>query len=85
MSCKECESNNQCSFRSEVNIHFPGFQNLNKPSVWAFPELLICLDCGFAETRIEERELRLLVKGLVEGGASDQDILHFKRVFSRVA
>lgn len=62
MSCNSCRSTNQSLFPSEMNIHFSGFQNLDKPTVWAFPKLLICLDCGFVESRIERAELRRLAK-----------------------
>jgi hypothetical protein len=63
MSCTCCQSKNQNTFPCEINIHFPRPNKLTKPSVWAFPEIVICLDCGFAEFRIEERELRLLEDG----------------------
>jgi len=49
MACRSCESLNQATFPAEINIHFPGIENLTKPTVWAFPTLLVCLDCGFAE------------------------------------
>lgn len=84
MSCKLCNSENQGSFPSEINIHFSGLENLTKPTVWAFPELLICLDCGFAETNIEERELRLLADSL-ENRAYGQSSVQFKLGLPRVA
>ena len=56
-------------FPSEVNIHFPGPKNLTKHTVWTFPHLLVCLDCGFTELQIEKTELRLLAEG-----ADAQDI-----------
>jgi hypothetical protein len=62
MFCRSCQSTNQSKFPSEVNIHFPGRNNLTKPCVWAFPELVICLDCGFLESRVEDAELRLLAE-----------------------
>jgi len=46
-----------------MNIHFPGLKNLDKPSVWAFPQLLVCLDCGFTELRLQEREWSFLAAG----------------------
>ena len=73
MSCNRCQSKNQSTFPCEMNIHFPGPNNLTKPSVWAFPEVVICLDCGFAEFRIEEKEMRLIEEGTAEkAGISDQ-------------
>ena len=77
MACRTCQSTHQESFPAEVNIHFPRSENA-KPAVWAFPTLLICLDCGFAETSIEERELRLLAGGLAGRGVSDQKISQVK-------
>jgi len=62
MACKACLSENQSSFDGELNIHFPGRSNLSKPTVWAFPTLLICLDCGFSEFNLIETELRMLVE-----------------------
>jgi hypothetical protein len=44
-------------------IHFPGLKNIDKPVVWVFPELVVCLDCGSAESAVPEAELRELAKG----------------------
>jgi hypothetical protein len=46
-----------------MGIHFPGLQNIEKPIVWVFPYLVVCLDCGFAEFAIPEAELGLIAKG----------------------
>jgi hypothetical protein len=67
--CKSCQSLHQEKFNSEVAIHFSGIAGLKKPIVWAFPELVVCLDCGFAEFSIPERELCVLVDGTVKDGA----------------
>lgn len=63
MSCKSCQSENQRIFTAEMNIHFVGLKNLDANTVWVFPELLVCLDCGYTEFQVEERELRLLAEG----------------------
>lgn len=39
-----------------MGIHFMGLRNLDKPTVWVFPQLLICMDCGFAEFVVPEAE-----------------------------
>jgi hypothetical protein len=65
MSCKSCKSENQSNLNGEVAIHFPGLEGLEKPIVWVFPKLLVCLDCGFTECLIPERELGMIVKGTV--------------------
>jgi len=62
MSCKLCTSENQRRFSSEILVHFPGLENLDKPPVFVFPKLLVCMDCGFTEFAIPETELRLLGK-----------------------
>jgi len=62
MSCKTCQSEKQRTFNGEVAIHFPGLKGLDKPIVWVFPKLLVCLNCGFTELAIPETELRRLVE-----------------------
>jgi len=57
---RSCRSVNQAEFRAELLIHFGGLKNLDKPGVWLFPELLVCLECGFAQTTIPASELAQL-------------------------
>ena len=63
MPCKSCVSTNQKRFIAEMSIHVPGLKNVDKPVVWVFPEIIVCLDCGTAEFAVPEAELRLLAKG----------------------
>jgi hypothetical protein len=63
MSCKSCQSQNQREFNGEIAIHSPGLKGLDKPIVWVFPKLAVCLDCGFAEFAVPENERRLLKEG----------------------
>ena len=44
-------------------IHFRGLKNIDKPAVWVFPEIVVCLECGTAQFTITETELRELVRG----------------------
>ena len=67
--CKKCSSANVKNFNGEVAIHFPGLNGLYKPIVWVFPELGVCLQCGFVEFTVPERELGVLVSGKVTAGA----------------
>jgi hypothetical protein len=60
MSCKSCQSKIQSNFNGEIAIHFRGLEGLDKPIVWVFPKLVVCLDCGFTESAIPETELRVL-------------------------
>ena len=59
MACFSCRSQNVKVFTSEINIHFPGKENLTK-GVLAFPKLLACLDCGLTDILLSEDELRRL-------------------------
>ena len=58
MICLVCRSSNQRTFPSELNIHFPGFEGLDRPTVWAFPKLLVCLDCGFTQFTLPGDQVR---------------------------
>jgi len=70
--CKSCQSSNLRNFNAETNIHFPGFDGLTKPTVWVFPKLLVCLDCGFTEFLVPTDELlRLADKSARLKGALD--------------
>lgn len=73
MVCKQCSSDNRSSFTSEVAIHFPGLKGLEKPIVWVFPKLAVCLDCAFAEFTVPVRELSALVHGTAVEGATASD------------
>jgi hypothetical protein len=64
--CKSCGSNRQKKFTGKIGIHFPGLENVNKPIVWVFPDVLVCLNCGSAEFSVPEAELRVLVTGEAE-------------------
>jgi hypothetical protein len=50
-------------------MHFSGLKGMDKPIVWMFPQPLVCLECGFTEFTVPERELRVLVKGEAAEGA----------------
>ena len=63
MPCLLCTSGNQAQFTAEINIHFRGLKNLDKPSVLVFPKLLVCLDCVFSRFTTPETELALLARG----------------------
>lgn len=60
MSCLSCTSGNQAEFSAEINIHYPGLKNLDKPSVFLFPKVLVCLNCGCSRFTTPKTELALL-------------------------
>jgi hypothetical protein len=57
MTCKSCTSESQLKFGGEMIIHFPGREGLDKPVVQVFPDLLVCMDCGFTEFPVPEPQL----------------------------
>ena len=65
MICRACQSATTSKFPSEINIHFPGRENLETPTVWIFPKLLVCLNCGFTEFLVPEPQLQSLAAGSI--------------------
>jgi hypothetical protein len=62
VTCKCDSSGKQSTLNGEVAIHFPGLKGLDKPIVFVFPKLLVCLQCGLTEFTVPEDELRLLAQ-----------------------
>ena len=58
--CRYCRSVNQNTFSGELALHFRGLDGLNKPIVWVFQDVSVCLDCGYAQFTVPERELEVL-------------------------
>lgn len=58
VECSSCSSKNRRKFNGELALHLPGLEGLDKPIVWAFPEVLLCLDCGFAAFVLENDPLK---------------------------
>jgi hypothetical protein len=60
--CPTCgTSSRQMEFRGEICLHFPGgLESLNKPLVWVFPQVPVCLNCGGARFTVSEKELKLI-------------------------
>jgi hypothetical protein len=63
MICVSCRSCNQVELTAEMLIHFPGFKNLEMPGVWLFPELAVCLDCGFSWFLVPETAMPSIAGG----------------------
>jgi hypothetical protein len=64
MACGSCRSANQRTFGAEINLHLSGRIHLDNPGILVFPELSVCLDCGFTDFTLRERELGVLKEGL---------------------
>jgi hypothetical protein len=74
MSCLSCATGNLSEFSAEMIIHFPDFKDLDKPGVWAFPKLFVCLDCGFSWFTTPKTELALLAGGARQGKINRQGL-----------
>jgi len=59
MQCKSCSSSNLRNFSTEIAIHS---EAIDRPHIFVFPEILVCLKCGFTELVIQEDELLLLTQ-----------------------
>lgn len=68
--CRHCSSRSRSEFNAEVAIHFTGLKGLDKPIVWVFPKLFVCLTCGAATFDVPRNELSVLA-----GKGSGQDSL----------
>ena len=62
MSCAMCCSAKVAEFIAEMMIHFSGVKHLTNPGLLLFPEVSICLDCGFSWFTLPETELASLVR-----------------------
>jgi hypothetical protein len=73
VECPSCSSKTQRKLNAELALHFPGLQGLDKPIVWAFPEVLICLNCGFAVFALADAPLKELGQTYTDDDLSDTD------------
>ena len=58
MSCARCKSEDLKGFNGEIALHVPGLQGLDKPIVWVFPKVGLCLACGLAEFEVPAEQLK---------------------------
>jgi hypothetical protein len=63
MPCKSCGFESLYKFGGEIALHFRGLENINKPIVWVFSAVFVCLNCGAAEFTVPENQLAMLAKG----------------------
>jgi len=60
--CNACGSDKQAQFTAEIAVHFSGPNNLDKPHLLIFPQILVCLNCGNAGFTVPESQLHILAK-----------------------
>jgi hypothetical protein len=59
--CPSCASRRKMQFIGEICMHFPGgLESLGKPSVWVFPKIILCLDCGLVQFSVPEADVELI-------------------------
>jgi len=68
--CSLCESPDYRVFTAEMNIHFPGRENFETSTLWAFPTVTICVNCGCAEFALHGEPLQKLREGSTKSQAS---------------
>ncbi len=67
MHCPSCRSAHYAEMAAEINIHFRGLENLDKPGVLLFPQVVVCLDCGFSRFTVPQEELAPLKRDRRKG------------------
>jgi len=65
--CAVCGSGDVGRFTAETAIHSLGMKQISKPAIFVFPELAVCLHCGFAAFAVPREQLGDLGKGNVAG------------------
>jgi transcription elongation factor Elf1 len=63
LTCKNCGSDLEREFNGEIALHFSGLSGLDKPIVWVFPKVFVCLNCGSTEFQVPQNELEVLCIG----------------------
>ena len=63
MACKACASANLQKLTGELSASSPDVRGANLPPMYVCQEVVVCLDCGFAELVIPAPELEQLKKG----------------------
>lgn len=69
--CRVCGSEHLQKLRGEIAMRVPGLKNIDKPVVWLFPDIVVCMDCGISEFAVPEDELRMLAKREAATGRLD--------------
>jgi len=76
ITCPSCSTNNKRTLNGEIALHFDGgLQDLEKPIVWSFPKILVCLNCGFAEFVLEDAPLQSLRQNYTDDELPNKDNL----------
>jgi len=60
MACKACSSDNLQKLDAELTASLPVVKAVTAAPVYVCQKLLVCMDCGFAEFVIPDKELQSL-------------------------
>lgn len=68
--CSSCASSNVVTLIAETCFHFQGLSGLKADPILVYPESVVCLDCGFTESNLSEKELEQVRKGAGRANAA---------------
>ena len=68
MSCRKCRSDKVRQLRGELTASCSSLQALKTPPIYVCEDVIVCLDCGFAELVIPLVALQVLQKGDAAAG-----------------
>jgi hypothetical protein len=60
MQCKACKSGNLQKLDGELTASPPDVDAIKVPPLYVCQDVVVCLDCGFAELLIPTNQLKLL-------------------------
>jgi hypothetical protein len=63
LECKSCGSSNLIELVGEICLQFPGLKGLKVEPIFVFPISVVCLDCGFMQSKLSWKELEDIRKG----------------------
>jgi hypothetical protein len=58
MVCPKCQSSSLSEIPAEIRLYRNRPRTLSHPPLTPYPDVLVCLDCGYAEFSIPESWLR---------------------------
>ena len=56
--CNTCGSTRLNKLRAKLALHFNGLENIDKPVLWTFRDVVVCTDCGEADLHFPPHELQ---------------------------
>jgi hypothetical protein len=63
LPCQVCASSNLIELVAETCVHFPGLKGLKVEPIFIYPKIVVCTECGFAQSYLSDRELEKVKEG----------------------